>query len=111
MNNPLADLLPPKIRQSLYGLLVLAATFYSIYEASNGDWAVFTGSALAALTALLAVANTNSGELPPDEYEGGYHRAVREELPDAGEVSLVALAAYAVVLVLFLGLISLLGWI
>lgn len=60
-SNPVRDLLPPRVRQILYAVLFVAALVFGIWQASDGDWWVFTGSLLAALLGLLAASNT-----PPD---------------------------------------------
>lgn len=56
--NPLNDVLPERVRKYVYALLFVAATVFALYQASQGDWLLFTGSLLTALTGLLANNNT-----------------------------------------------------
>lgn len=58
MNNPLADILPPKARRALYAIAFVAALVFGLWQASEGDWAEFVGSLLASLVPLLAASNT-----------------------------------------------------
>lgn len=58
MSNPLTAVLPAKVRLVLYAIVFVAATVFAIYQATEGDWKLFTGSLLAALVNLLAAANT-----------------------------------------------------
>lgn len=60
--NFLSELLPRKVRLSLYLLAALASTIYSAWELSNGDVKVFIGGVIAALVNLLA-----AGNLTPEE--------------------------------------------
>lgn len=71
MNNPLADVLPPKARKALYAVVFVAALVFSLWQASEGDWATFTGGLLTALVNLMAASNT-----PAPELEGA-HRGGR----------------------------------
>lgn len=64
--NPIADLLPPRVRQILYALLFLAALVFGIYQASEGDWELFAGGVVTALVGLLAAGNTSSNAPPAD---------------------------------------------
>lgn len=58
VTNPLTELIPPTARKYVYGLAVLAALVLATWQASQGDWAVFTGALLAALVPALAASNT-----------------------------------------------------
>jgi uncharacterized membrane protein YccC len=68
--NPLSDLLPPTVRKYVYGVLFLAALVFGIWQASQGDWAVFAGSLIASLVYLLAASNTPAREGDPNLYDG-----------------------------------------
>jgi hypothetical protein len=57
--NPLYNALPATARKYLYAVLFVAALVFSLYQASQGDWLLFVGSLLTALTGLLASSNTD----------------------------------------------------
>lgn len=59
--NPLTDILSPRVRQILYAVLFVAAVLYAVWQAADGDWLVFIGSALTALLGLVAASNTKAG--------------------------------------------------
>jgi len=59
VTNPLADILPPKVRQAVYAVLFVAAVAYGAYEAADGDWLKFAGGVLVALTGALAHGNVD----------------------------------------------------
>jgi len=55
----LIDIIPPRARRNVYGVLSLLALAYSAWQAADGDWkAALTGLLTTAVTAL-AHANTN----------------------------------------------------
>lgn len=56
--NPLTDLIPVRARRYVYGLAFLAALVFSIWQASEGDWAKFVAGLCTSLIPLLAVSNT-----------------------------------------------------
>lgn len=58
--NPLRNIVPAKYRKLVYALLTLAALIFGIYQATEGDWTLFIGSVLTALTSGTAASNTNS---------------------------------------------------
>lgn len=60
MSNPVRDVLPEKVRLVLYAILFVVALVFSIYQASEGDWKLFTGSLLTSLLGLLAAGNTRA---------------------------------------------------
>lgn len=60
MSNPLQDVVPAKARKTVYAVITLAALGFGAWQASEGDWVVFTASALTALTTLTATANTST---------------------------------------------------
>ena len=57
--NPLEGLLPARVRQILYAILFVAGTVFAIWQASEGDWALFVGALFPALLGLLAAGNTH----------------------------------------------------
>lgn len=68
ISNPLHDIVPAKYRRKVYALLALAALIFAAYQASEGDWATFTGSLLTTLVSLTAASNTPSPEYA--DYDG-----------------------------------------
>lgn len=96
----LTNILPPRVRQTLYAGLVVAAAIFAAYQAADGDWGVFVGSALTSLISLMAASNIQLTDEPPVD-----------ENHELGAFSLVAAVACLVMLGLFLGFISALGWI
>jgi len=56
--NPLNDVLPAKVRLVLYAILFVVALVFGLWQASEGDWAVFAGSLITSLLGLLAASNT-----------------------------------------------------
>jgi hypothetical protein len=62
----LADLVPPKFRRYMYGLLALISLVWGAYNAAGGDWRATALAVLTALTTAMAHANT-SVEVPADE--------------------------------------------
>lgn len=59
MENPLADVLPYQVRRFAYAILFVAALVFGLYQASEGDWALFVGSVLTSLVGLLAAGNSS----------------------------------------------------
>lgn len=57
--NPLTDVLPAAVRQWLYAFLFVAATCFSVWQASAGDWLEFTSGLVTALLGLMAASNTS----------------------------------------------------
>lgn len=55
--NPLTDILPEAWRKRAYAILTLAALVFAAWQASQGDWAVFVGALIAALTGATAASN------------------------------------------------------
>lgn len=60
MTNPLIDVLPAAARKYFYAVLALAAIVFACYQASDGDWAMFVGGLIVALTGATASSNTNA---------------------------------------------------
>ena len=58
--NPLTNVLPKKVRRYAYALLFVAALVFAAYQASDGDWLVFTGAVITALLGATAASNTDS---------------------------------------------------
>ena len=58
--NPLADVLPAKVRKYVYALLALAAVVLAGYQATEGDWVQFAVYVVGALTGATAASNTNA---------------------------------------------------
>lgn len=56
--NPFTDLLPAAARRYVYAVAALALLVFSLWQASQGDWAAFVSSLLATLVPLLAASNT-----------------------------------------------------
>lgn len=86
MSDILSELLPRKARLVLYVIVFLAGTVLAIWQASEGDWVVFSGALATALTSLLAAGNVNPpAEQPVDEtslFEYGL-----TQVPDASLLS------------------------
>lgn len=59
--NPLADLLPARVRQIAYAVLFVAALVFACYQAADGDWLVFAGSVITSLLGALAASNVSTG--------------------------------------------------
>lgn len=59
MNNPLTNVLTPKIRAWLYAALFVASTLYGIWQGSNGDWQKAVAAAFPALLGLVAASNAS----------------------------------------------------
>jgi hypothetical protein len=57
--NPLTNVLTPKVRAWLYALLFVLSTFYAIWQGADGDWKSAIGSGFAALMGLVATANAS----------------------------------------------------
>ena len=58
----LTDVIPAKHRKYVYAAVTLAALVWGAWEASQGDWQVFTGALIAAL--VTATAASNTGDSP-----------------------------------------------
>lgn len=56
--NLLTDVIPAKARKYVYAAVTLAALIWGAFEASQGDWRVFTGSLITALVTATAASNT-----------------------------------------------------
>lgn len=56
--NPLNEIVPAPYRRKVYAVVALASLGFGLYQASEGDWALFVGSLLAALTTGTAASNT-----------------------------------------------------
>lgn len=67
--NFLIDVIPPKARRYVYGVLSLLALAYASWEAAGGDWRTALTSLVGAAVTALAHANTN--EPPADEGDEG----------------------------------------
>lgn len=50
--------LPAGARKVIYVVLLIVAAVFSAFQAAQGDWVVFVGGVLTALTGLLAASNT-----------------------------------------------------
>lgn len=59
MNNPLVNLLTPKVRAVLYALAFLASLGYGAWLASDGDWKKAIASFIGALLAATAASNAS----------------------------------------------------
>lgn len=57
--NVLVDVIPAHARKYVYAAVTLAALVWGAYEASQGDWQVFTGTLIAALVTATAASNTS----------------------------------------------------
>lgn len=57
----LNDVLPPRVRYHLYGVMTLALAIYGIWQATEGDWTQFGVSLLGSATTALAQGNTPKG--------------------------------------------------
>lgn len=57
--NPLTAV-PARVRQIAYAVMFVAALAFSAYQASEGDWLVFSGSLVTALLGALAASNTDA---------------------------------------------------
>jgi len=58
-NNPLVNLMTPKIRAWCYAILFLASLVFSLFQAADGDWLLFVGSLLTSFLGLVATANAS----------------------------------------------------
>ena len=69
-SNPLRDLLPPKVRQVLYGFVFLALLAWGAWNASNGDVGSAVFGFLTSLAPLLAAGNLPEKDesQPPVDY-------------------------------------------
>lgn len=56
--NPLTNAIPPQYRRYLYALLFVAGVVFSVYQASDGDWAAFVGGLIVSLGGATAHSNT-----------------------------------------------------
>lgn len=80
MSNPLKDLLPAKVRQSLYVLVTVAGLAYAALEAVGGDWQKAIPIFLASLVPLLAAGNITTPPAPPGGLDGYSHAQLVQEL-------------------------------
>lgn len=63
--NMLIDIIPPKARRYVYGVLALVALVFGAVQAAGGDWkAALTALVTSAVTSL---AHANTNEPPEDE--------------------------------------------
>ena len=58
--NPIANVLPARVRQIAYAVLFVAALVFSVYQASDGDWVTFAGGLVTALLGAVAASNTST---------------------------------------------------
>jgi len=58
-SNPLTDVIPTKARKYVYAGAFLVATGFSVYQATEGNWAEFVASLTAALVPATAYSNTD----------------------------------------------------
>lgn len=58
MNNPLADVLPAKVRKILYAIGFVCLIIWTVIQGAEGDWSKVVGGVLASLLPLLAASNT-----------------------------------------------------
>lgn len=65
--NVLTDVIPPKYRKYVYAAVTLAAIVWGAWEASQGDWQVFTGALIGALVSATAASNTPETPKPHDD--------------------------------------------
>ena len=65
----LTDVIPAKARKYVYAAVTLAALIWGAFEASQGDWRVFTGSLITALVTATAASNTT-----PQEHDDNLRR-------------------------------------
>lgn len=61
MNTVLFELLPRKVRLTLYAIVALVGAALSAYQASQGDWLLFSAGLVQFLGGVLAVGNVPSG--------------------------------------------------
>ena len=66
MSNPIEDLVPEQHRKKIYAVLTLASAVFAAWQASQGDWAVFSAAVLSFLGTGLATANTATGPKTPE---------------------------------------------
>ena len=59
MENPLVNVLTPRVRQVLYAVLFLASLVFGLWQASEGDWLLFAGSLVTSLLGLTAASNAS----------------------------------------------------
>lgn len=75
MSNPLHDIVPARFRKQVYAVIALAALAFGLWQAAQGDWAVFVGSVLTTLATATAASNTETKPAPfqrrvdPAEFE------------------------------------------
>lgn len=55
----LVEIIPPKWRRNVYGVLTLAAVVYGTWQASDGNWKTTLTSLISAAVTALAHANTS----------------------------------------------------
>ena len=71
MRNPLADVIPAKVRLYVYAVVFLASLVFAAWQAAEGNVAVFIGSLVSALATALAGSNVSSGQADdPNLYDG-----------------------------------------
>lgn len=58
--NFLTDLMPPTARKYVYAILSAGLYLYSLYLATQGDWAEFAVSTASALVTSMATANVTA---------------------------------------------------
>lgn len=63
----LTDLLPPAVRKYVYAILSAGLYLYSLYLATQGDWAEFAVSTASALVTSMATANVDVETDPETE--------------------------------------------
>lgn len=58
-NNPLVNIMTPKVRAWLYALLFVAAQVFAAFQAADGDWLLFAGSLITSFLGLVATSNAS----------------------------------------------------
>ena len=61
----LVDVIPPKARRYVYGVLALVGLVYTTWQAAGGNWRAALASLVGSAVTALAHANTN--QAPEDE--------------------------------------------
>lgn len=80
MNNPLTNVLTPRVRAVLYAALFVGALAFAAWQAADGDWLQFVGGLITALLGATAASNASWTPVPNTD--------LIEEPDEGGDVSL-----------------------
>lgn len=99
--NPLTDLIPATARKYVYGVLVLVALAFTVWQAAGGNWTEFVGGLVVALVNAMAASNTGATITPASE--GGIAPIERGEAGESTIALAFLIAGFLIVLLWWLG--------